>query len=51
LVLAGIAPGILIFGWVADHRSPHVAMSISAVGIFVLALVALCTPAIRNETR
>ncbi|MFZ0031939.1 MAG: MFS transporter [Candidatus Cybelea sp.] len=51
LVLAGIAPGILIFGWVADHRSPHVAMSISAAGAMVIALVTLCTPAIRNETR
>jgi hypothetical protein len=51
LVLAGIAPGILIFGWVADHRSPHVAMSISAAGVLVIALVTLCTPAIRNETR
>ncbi|MFY9662904.1 MAG: hypothetical protein WAL67_14320 [Candidatus Cybelea sp.] len=51
LVLAGIAPAILFFGWVADHRSPHVAMSISAAGIMVIALVTLCTPAIRNETR
>jgi MFS family permease len=51
LVLAGIAPGILIISWLADHRSPHFAMAISAAGFIVLALVALCTPAIRNESR
>jgi predicted MFS family arabinose efflux permease len=51
LVLAGMAPAVLLFGWVADHRSPHAAMAISAAGYIVIALVALSTPAIRNETR
>lgn len=51
LVLAGMAPGVLLFGWVADHRSPHAAMAISAAGYVVIALVALFTPAIRNEAR
>ncbi len=51
LVLGGIAPAVLLFGWVADHRSPHAAMAISAAGYIVIALVALFTPAIRNERR
>lgn len=51
VVLGGMVPGVLLFGWIADHRSAHLAMSISAVGYVVLALVALCTPAVRNETR
>lgn len=51
LVLAGMAPGVLLFGWVADHRSPHAAMSISAAGYVVIALIALFVPAIRNEKR
>ncbi|HTA53875.1 MAG TPA: MFS transporter [Candidatus Acidoferrales bacterium] len=51
LVLAGIAPAVILFGWVADHRSPHAAMAISAAGYIVIALVAIFTPAIRNETR
>lgn len=51
LVLSGLAPGILVFGWVADHRSPHAAMSIAVVGYAVAAVAALLTPAIRNETR
>ena len=29
LVLAGMAPGILLFAWVADNRSPHAAMTIA----------------------
>jgi MFS family permease len=51
LVLAGMAPGVLVFGWVADHRSPHAAMAIAAAGYIVVAFVALLSPAIRNETR
>jgi MFS family permease len=51
LVLAGLTPGVLLFGWVADHGSPHTAMSISAAGYVVIALIALFTPAIRNESR
>ncbi len=51
LVLAGIAPGVLLFGWVADHRSPHTAMVLSAVGYVIIAAIAVASPAIRNETR
>jgi MFS family permease len=51
LVLAGMAPGVLLFGWVADHRSPHAAMWIATVGYAVTAIAAFLTPAIRNESR
>ena len=51
LVLAGMAPSVTFFGWVADHRSPHVAMSIACVGTAVVAIAAFLTPAIRNESR
>jgi MFS family permease len=51
LVLAGMAPSVLIFGWVADHRSPHAAMTIACVGYVVAAIAAFLTPAIRNESR
>jgi MFS family permease len=50
-VLSGIAPGVLVFGWVADRHSPHAAMWIACIGYIVIALLALMTPAIRNETR
>ena len=50
-VLSGIAPGVLIFGWVADTRSPLAAMWIACIGYVVIALAALMTPAIRNERR
>lgn len=50
-VLSGMAPGVLVFGWVADHRGPLPAMWIACIGYLVIALVALMTPAIRNETR
>jgi MFS family permease len=51
LVLAGMAPSVTFFGWVADHRSPHVAMSIACIGTAVVAIAAFLTPAIRNEPR
>lgn len=51
VVLGGMLPGVLIFGWIADHRSAHLAMSITAVGYVVLAVLAACTPAVRTETR
>ncbi|HEY2475011.1 MAG TPA: MFS transporter [Candidatus Cybelea sp.] len=51
LVLAGMAPSILVFGWVADHRSPHSAMWIAVIGYVLAAIGAALTPAIRNETR
>ena len=50
-VLSSIAPGVLIFGWVADKHGPHDAMWIACIGYLVIALAALMTPAIRNETR
>ncbi|HEX4012376.1 MAG TPA: MFS transporter [Candidatus Cybelea sp.] len=51
LVLGGMAPGILLFGWVADRHSPHAAMSIATIGYFVAAIAAALTPAIRDEAR
>lgn len=51
VVLGGMLPGVFLFGWIADHRSAHLAMSIMVVGFVALAVVALCTPAVRNETR
>jgi MFS family permease len=50
-VLSGMAPGVLIFGWVADTRSPLAAMWIACLGYVIIALAALMTPAIRNEVR
>jgi MFS family permease len=51
LVLAGMAPSVLFFGWIADHRSPHAAMTIACIGAAVVAIAALFTPAVRNESR
>jgi MFS family permease len=51
LVLAGMAPSVTFFGWVADHRSPHAAMTIACVGTAAVAIAAFLTPAIRNESR
>ena len=51
VVLCGIAPGVVAFGYVADHFGPHLAMSISAFGYLLLAFAAISSPAIRNETR
>ncbi len=51
VVLGGLLPGVLLFGWIADHRSAHLAMTITAIGYIALAGVAACTPAVRNETR
>jgi hypothetical protein len=51
LVLAGMAPSVLLFGWVADHRSPHAAMTIACFGYVVVAIAAFLTPAVRNESR
>ncbi|HKU81582.1 MAG TPA: hypothetical protein VJP76_05380, partial [Candidatus Tumulicola sp.] len=50
-VLSGMAPGVLVFGWVADHRSPLAAMWIACAGYIVIAAAALMTPALRNERR
>ncbi|HUY40929.1 MAG TPA: MFS transporter [Candidatus Dormibacteraeota bacterium] len=51
VVLGGMLPGVLVFGWIADHRSAHLAMSIMVLGFVALAVVAFCTPAVRNEAR
>ncbi len=50
-VLAGIAPGVLGAGWLADHVSPYSAMCASTLGFVLIAGLAIATPAIRNETR
>jgi MFS family permease len=51
LVLSGMAPGVILFGWVADHYQPHDAMWMSTIGYVVVAAVAFFTPAVRNEAR
>jgi MFS family permease len=51
VVLAGMAPGVILLGYVSDHSSPHNAMWIACIGYIVIAIVALCLPALRNETR
>lgn len=51
VVLSGMAPGVLAFGYVADHYSPHAAMWIGAIAYLVIALVAFSIPILRNETR
>ena len=50
-VLFGIAPGVLGFGWIADHVSPYAAMCASAFGFGLIAAIAIATAAIRNEAR
>ena len=51
VVLGGMLPSVIAFGWIADHHSARLAMAIAAAGLLALALVAACTPALRNETR
>ena len=51
VVLAGMAPGVILLGWVSDHRSPHDAMWIACIGYIVIAVAALCLPTLRNELR
>jgi len=51
LVLCGIAPAVVMFGYVADHFSPHVAMVLAAAGYLAIALAAVASPVIRLETR
>ncbi len=51
IVLVGMAPGILGFGYLADRYSPHFAMTVSAIAYLLVAFIAISVPAIRNERR
>jgi MFS family permease len=51
MVLAGMPPGVLAAGWLADHIGARPAMGISGIGFAIIAFFALVTPAVRNETR
>ncbi|HYK53530.1 MAG TPA: MFS transporter [Candidatus Eremiobacteraceae bacterium] len=51
LVLSSVAPGVLLFGYVADRYSPHAGMWIGCLGFVAMALAAVSMPALRNETR
>jgi len=51
LVLSGMIPGVLFFGWFADRHNPRAAMWIACIGYIAIALAALVTPAVRDETR
>ena len=50
-VLCGIAPSVVIFGYVADRFGPHTAMWMSAAGYLLIAFAAVASPAIREERR
>lgn len=50
-VLCGIAPSVLLFGYVADRFGAHAAMTLSALGCFAVAAAAIASPAIRTDTR
>jgi predicted MFS family arabinose efflux permease len=50
-VLCGIAPSVVIFGYVADRYGPHTAMWMAAVGYLIIAFAAVASPAIREERR
>jgi MFS family permease len=51
IVLSSMAPGVLIFGYIADKYSPHAAMWIGCVGFIVVALGAFAVRPLREETR
>jgi MFS family permease len=51
IVLSSIAPGVLIFGYVADKYSPHAAMWIGCIGFIVVAFAAFAVRPLREETR
>ncbi len=51
IVLCGMAPGILAFGYLADRYSPHLAMTVSAFAYLAVAFAAIASPAIRDERR
>jgi hypothetical protein len=50
-VLSGMAPGILILGWIADKHSPLAAMWVACLGYVAIALTAVAMPVVRNERR
>ncbi|TAM89246.1 MFS transporter [bacterium] len=50
-VLCGMAPGVLVFGYLADRIGPHPAMAVAAAGYLAVALGAVLAPAIRNDAR
>jgi MFS family permease len=51
LVLCGVPVGTIFFGYVADHYGPRTGMALSALACLLVAIVALCSPVIRNESR
>ncbi|HET9030679.1 MAG TPA: MFS transporter [Candidatus Aquilonibacter sp.] len=50
-VLGGMAPGVLVLSWIADHRDPRIAMGVCAFAYLFFALLVWVTPAIRDERR
>ncbi|MGH8164894.1 MAG: MFS transporter, partial [Rhodanobacteraceae bacterium] len=50
-VLCGIPLGTVFFGYVADRYNARLGMTISALACLTIAVVALASPAVRNETR
>lgn len=50
-VLCGIAPGVVLFGYIADRFGPHTAMWVAAGGYLAITFTAIASPAIREERR
>lgn len=50
-VMSGMAPGVLVLGWIADHASPRAAMMVATFAFAAVAVIANLVPAIRDESR
>jgi MFS family permease len=50
-VLCGIAPSVVIFGYIADHFGAFTAMRVDAAGYLAIAVAAVASPVIREERR
>jgi len=50
-VLCGIGPGVALVGYLSDHFSPHLAITVLAIAYFIVAISAAAAPSIRAETR
>jgi hypothetical protein len=50
-VLCGLTPGVMFAAWMADRFGAHPAMSVIAWGFVLIAVAAVASPLIRNESR
>jgi len=51
VALAGSVPGIIGLSYMADRYGPHLPMLIGTFGFLIIAMIGICSPAIRNEAR